>query len=161
VRVKVEVDCSDVLRRLDRADDALADLSPALMKAGFWLLLTFWERVVRRPIQAYSARYLRWLLANGEISGKLVGILTGDLIGQMQPVADGAGGGDFGLELDPDGTAVEVGHINPASEAKARGFDRWHRSKFGESYVEVRPEDEEGVREVLAEALVDLGFGGE
>lgn len=161
MQLVITADASRMTSRIIRVDANLADPSPGLERVGFFLLVQLWERIVRRPIQAYSGRYLRWLIRNGEISGKLWGILSGDLLGQSTPIAGAPAGADLGAELAPDGQAVTVGHINPASEAKARGFAQVYQRKFGEWPYSPRPGDEAEAAEVLQEWLSEAVGGGE
>lgn len=155
MRVTVSVDGARFAVRLRRAADRVGDPSPGLERAGFYMLLQLWERIVRRPVQVYSARYLRWLSRNGELSGKLWGILTGDLLGQSAPIDGAPSSADMGAELHQAGTSITVGHLNPASEPKARGFGEIYRSKFREWPYAPRPGDESDVGEVLQEWLAE------
>jgi hypothetical protein len=156
--IRVQVDGARLVARLDRAGRRVADPRPGLQRAGWYMLLQLWERITERPVQAYSGRYLAWLAANGELSGKLWGILTGDLLGQSAPL-EGAPQGALGAEVESDAPAVTVGHLNPASERKARGFAAKYQRTWGEWPYSPRPGDEERVAEVLDDWLGEAVSG--
>ena len=160
MRVRVEVDGSRVIARLSRVERGLADLREPLTEAGAWLLVQLWDRITGRSTSVYSARYKRWLIKHGELSGKLVGLLTGDLIGQMAPGPDGHGGGSLAMELNADGESALVGLLKPKdSRGKAPGFSRWHKRKFGSPAIALEPGDSERIAQIFEEWMEDLTHG--
>lgn len=118
------------------------DLSGAFVQAGFFLLVRIWDRITGKPVEGtYSETYAAWLIAHGDYSGKMVGILSGAMIAKGAPA--GGSAGELGTTLGRD--YVEVGFINPSP--KAHGFLGWFKRKFGSEAISADDRDQ---REIAA-----------
>jgi hypothetical protein len=131
----------------------LRNWTAPLTESGFLLLMRIWDRVTGKSTSppTYSDRYVQWLLRHGEWSGKMVGILTGGLIGMSAP-ASGAGGD---LELSEGPGYVEVGFLNPTG--KVHGFLAWFKRKFGEEAIQATESDQREIGEIFDRWLAETG----
>jgi len=144
--LSIEVRGTEVIAAdLTRLAEAGGSPVEALTEMGAWLLVTLWDRIAGRPTSAYAESYRRWLVRTGEISGKLLGVLTGALIGSSAPGP--AGGGDLDMRLGE--SEALVGFVDPQNRAKAAGFNAWYQSKFGEPAIGLRAGDEEALSDIF------------
>lgn len=137
-----------VIRGLEGRAAKLRDFSEPLTMAGAYLVQAIWERITRKT-PSYSEKYVAWLVARGEFSGKLVGILSGALLGATAPGP--AGGGDLAAEADE--RQALVGFLQPAEAAKARGFCRWYERRYGEPAIAVTETDARVIQGIFDEWL--------
>ena len=141
MRISVETSGGEaIVRGLHSAAAGIRDFSAPLHKAAFYLLFAIWNRITARPLN-YSERYRLWLVSTGEWSGKLVGILTGALLGANAPAG--------GLGSTVTDREALVGFLNPAEGRKAAGFSRWYAGKYGEAPISLRPEDGEQIGRIF------------
>ena len=157
MRVQVTIEgVPGVVARLDRFERGVEDLAAPLTEAGACLVTRMYERITGRPTSVYSASYLKFLLRAGDLDGKILGILTGALIGATAPGPASASGASLRAELEAGGEAALVGFLDPGQEEKAEHFNDWHERKFGEPAISVTAADERAVQDIFRDWMEGL-----
>jgi hypothetical protein len=129
-----------------------ADLSVPLAQAGFLLLLGIWRRITGKDsANAYSERYVEWLIRHQYWTGKLIGIVKGALIARSEPKEGATAAGE--METRPSPGAIEIGFLNPTG--KIHGFLGWFKRKFGEEAIRADARDEAKIAEIFDHWLAE------